>query len=65
MPEMGLVLDTPLIPNNASIAVEFNIPLTSNRIDFVISGFDEKKKGRIIIIELKRWQKTQTNLKFK
>ena len=55
--EMADVIDTPIIPDDASIAVEFNIPMTSNRIDFLIAGFDEKKQGRVIIIELKRWQK--------
>jgi DUF2075 family protein len=54
--EMCKVINTPLIPNDASIAVEFNIPMTSNRIDFLITGFDEKDQGRVIIIELKRWQ---------
>ena len=59
MAEMAKVIDSDLIPGNATIAIEFNIPMTSNRIDFIISGFDENKKGKVIIIELKRWQKAQ------
>jgi uncharacterized protein len=59
MKEMAKVINSSLIPNNATIAIEFNIPMTSNRIDFIISGFDDKQKGRVIIIELKRWQKVE------
>lgn len=53
--EMSTVLDSPLIPANASVAIEFVIPLTSNRVDFILTGFDAKKQGRAIIVELKRW----------
>lgn len=44
------------IPNNAGVAIEFNIPHTSNRIDFLLSGYDKTKNNSIIIIELKQWQ---------
>lgn len=43
------------IPDNAGVAIEFNIPHTSNRIDFLLSGYDENKNNSIIIIELKQW----------
>lgn len=59
MVEMGKVIDSALIPDNASIAIEFNIPMTSNRIDFIITGFGKEKQGKAIIIELKRWQKAE------
>ena len=39
------------IPNNTGVAIEFNIPHTSNRIDFLLSGYDKYKKNSIIIIE--------------
>lgn len=42
------------IPDNAGVAIEFNIPHTSNRIDFLLSGYD-KNKNNSIIIELKQW----------
>ena len=32
------------IPDNAGVAIEFNIPHTSNRIDFLLSGYDKNKK---------------------
>lgn len=43
------------IPNNSGVAIEFNIPHTSNRIDFLLSGYDTNKKNSIIIVELKQW----------
>lgn len=43
------------IPEDSTIAVEYGIPRTKNRIDFIISGLDENYKEKIIIIELKQW----------
>lgn len=39
----------------AGVAVEFNIPNTSKRIDFMVLGENEKKEKQVIIIELKQW----------
>ena len=50
----GVLADS-AIPDNAGVAIEFNIPHTSNRIDFLLSGYDARKKNSIIIIELKQW----------
>ncbi|MFR7635290.1 MAG: DNA/RNA helicase domain-containing protein [Lachnospirales bacterium] len=43
------------IPSNVRIAIEFKIPNTSKRIDFIISGKDGKLKNTAIIVELKQW----------
>ncbi|WP_249029056.1 DUF2075 domain-containing protein [Tannockella kyphosi] len=56
MQYMRGVLDDNEIPNNAGIAIEFNIPTTSKRIDFIISGRDNKKNDSVIIVELKQWE---------
>ena len=45
------------IPENVGIAIEFKIPNTSKRIDFIISGKDVKFKNTAIIVELKQWEK--------
>lgn len=55
MLRMRGVLADKEIPDNAGVAIEFNIPHTSNRIDFLLSGYDKNKKNSIIIIELKQW----------
>ncbi len=44
------------LPNDVGIAIEFNIPLTSKRVDFVISGFDLHHMPIIILFELKQWE---------
>ena len=50
------VINDPEIPDNAGIAIEFNIPTTSKRIDFIISGRDGDNKDSAVIIELKQWE---------
>lgn len=37
--------------------MEYKVPETDRRIDFMISGYSEEGKGVIIIIELKQWSK--------
>lgn len=47
------------IPYDAGISIEFQIPLTSKRIDFIITGLNEEKRQQVIIIELKQWSEAQ------
>lgn len=54
---MYKVLNDNEIPQDAGIAIEYNIPQTSKRIDFLISGYNEKEQNNVIIIELKQWDK--------
>ncbi len=54
---MYKVLNDKEIPNNAGIAIEYNIPQTSKRVDFIISGFNKEDDPNIVIIELKQWDK--------
>ena len=35
---MRNVVDSPSIPDDCGIAIEYKIPLTSNRIDFILTG---------------------------
>ena len=48
------------IPRNVGIAIEFKIPNTSKRVDFLISGKDGQLKNTAIIVELKQW--TEANM---
>lgn len=57
MQYMMNILNTKAIPDKAGISIEFKIPNTSKRVDFIISGKDESGKNTAIIIELKQWQK--------
>ena len=54
---MYKVLNDHNIPCDAGIAIEYNIPQTSKRIDFIISGYDDKNRANAVIIELKQWEK--------
>lgn len=47
------------IPDDCGISIEYNIPQTSKRIDFIITGQDENKKDHAILIELKQWEKAE------
>ena len=56
MLRMRGVLADKEIPDDSGVAIEYNIPHTSNRIDFLLSGYDSNQKNSIIIVELKQWQ---------
>lgn len=52
---MNNVLMDPEIPNNSGVSIECQIPQTSKRIDFIITGENENSIEHAIIIELKQW----------
>ena len=59
MQYMYKVLTDDEIPNNAGVAIEFKIPYTSRRVDFLITGSDENSRDSIVIIELKQWERME------
>ena len=63
MMHMYKVLNTPEIPDDSEIAIEYQIPLTSKRIDFIIAGNDNNNKENIVIIELKQWESAKISQK--
>ena len=56
---MNTVLNDPEIPYNTGVTIELQIPQTSKRIDFILSGQNENKKDHVVIIELKQWQTSE------
>ncbi len=52
---MYKVLNDADIPQDAGIAIEFNIPQTSKRVDFIISGYGQEDEPGMVIVELKQW----------
>lgn len=56
MQYMYRVLSDSDIPKDAGVAIEFKIPHTSKRVDFLISGSDQDAKQSIVIVELKQWE---------
>lgn len=53
------IVDDSEIDDDVQIAIEYNIPLTSKRVDFIIIGADAKEKDNIVIVELKQWSKAE------
>ena len=59
MEYMYKVLNDQDIPLDAGIAIEYNIPQTAKRVDFLISGYGEEKQANVVLIELKQWSDLQ------
>ena len=55
-----------LAPNEVSpeslVAIEYRIPRTSNRIDFLVAGKGSDGSSNLVIIELKHWSKTEKTM---
>jgi hypothetical protein len=56
---MRNVLDDQTIPNESEIAIEYQIPRTSKRVDFIIIGADNNNQNNIVVVELKQWDKAE------
>jgi len=60
---MNTVLADYNIPLDVGITIEMQIPQTSKRIDFIITGKNEDKRDHAIIVELKQWESAElTNM---
>lgn len=45
------------IPDDSTVAIEYQIPMTSKRIDFILAGQGDSDNDNAIVIELKQWEK--------
>ena len=50
------VLNDDDIPSDCGVAIEYGIPQTSKRIDFILSGANDAQVEQLVIIELKQWE---------
>lgn len=57
--EIAKVLNEDEIPGNCGVAIEYGIPQTAKRIDFLLSGKDSEQRDQLIIVELKQWESVQ------
>lgn len=53
---MYKVLNDREIPDDSGVAIEYNLPNTAKRVDFLVSGYDARGRSNVVIIELKQWQ---------
>ncbi len=57
---MGKIIRRSDIASDCGVMIEFGLPSTSKRIDFIVSGKDGNGKKKFIIIELKQWKEAQS-----
>ena len=55
MQYMYRVVNTSTLPDDVGIAIEYQIPLTSKRVDFIVSGLDGQNHSHLVVVELKQW----------
>ncbi|MGM0632398.1 MAG: DNA/RNA helicase domain-containing protein [Pseudomonadota bacterium] len=60
---MSQILRDPDIPGDAGVNIEYHIPLTSKRIDFILTGRDAEQRETAVIVELKQWSKATATRK--
>ncbi len=57
------VVEDPEIPDDCGISIEYQVPGTNRRIDFIVSGEDEAGRKQAVIVELKQWSSAEvTNM---
>lgn len=57
------VVNHPDIPDGCGVAIEYVIPQTAKRIDFLLTGLNADRRQQLIIIELKQWQEAKRTVK--
>jgi DUF2075 family protein len=60
---MDAIVEDPEIPDDTGIAIEFNVPNTSKRIDFILTGKNGDGTRTVVIVELKQWQNAEVTNK--
>lgn len=56
---MDKVISDTQIPDDVGVAIEYKIPQTSKRIDFILTGIDNNDHKKAILIELKQWSTSE------
>ncbi len=56
---MDRIMQDQEIPLDCGVAIEYQIPQTGKRIDFIISGQDQNNKDSVLLIELKQWSEAK------
>ena len=56
---MRNIVDDPDIDDGVQIAIEYNIPQTSKRVDFIIIGENGVGRENVVIVELKQWTRAE------
>lgn len=57
---MATAIRLSAVPEDAGISIEFVVPLTSKRVDFILTGRDDEDREVAVIVELKQWSEVET-----
>ncbi|TWO68654.1 DUF2075 domain-containing protein [Caenimonas sedimenti] len=52
---MGKVLNDDGVPDDCGVAIEYTIPQSAKRVDFLLTGKTADERSCMIIVELKQW----------
>jgi DUF2075 family protein len=63
MQYMDRVLNDPAIPGDCGVAIEYRLPQSAKRIDFIITGMGEDKTEYAVLVELKQWSQAKLSPK--
>lgn len=53
--DMYIVMNNPNIHEDVEVAIEYKVPNSNKRVDFIVTGTDQFEKDHAVIIELKQW----------
>jgi DUF2075 family protein len=53
---MERIVQTASVPGDAGVAIEYRIPQTGKRVDFILSGVASDNTSSVVITELKQWE---------
>ena len=56
---MDRIMQDQDIPVDCGVAIEYQIPQTGKRIDFIISGQDTNNRDSVLLVELKQWSEAK------
>lgn len=56
---MRNAIDDPEISEECELAIEYQIPLTSKRVDFLIAGKANDGSNNVVVVELKQWETSE------
>ena len=56
MQYMDRVLEDTEIPEKSKVSIEYSLPQSSKRIDFILTGKNAQERDTAVIVELKQWE---------
>ncbi|RIL06160.1 MAG: AAA family ATPase [Proteobacteria bacterium] len=63
MQYMDRILEDAGIPDDSRVGIEYTIPQSAKRIDFLLTGKNAQDQDTVVIIELKQWQQVKPTVK--